>query len=481
MSIKYVLFITSLFLSALLYSQPDTCLTKECVETCTVVPNNEASITKNLVLVSVLILGIITLYASNKKKSILVGGGALIFLILATAFFLPLKNNCNLSESILLDTNEVKEDIFEPAGKEFINTNDEFDEISTDEFESVDNNEFMPVGDSFPEKIDDEFSKPGDEFSSFQEENETTDDEFISIETDEFTNVEENFLKQDKNTLTETGNISSIDKKDSKLSKSEIKLLYKLLIIGLLIVFISLFLNKGWFIKLRPFFMLSIIIWLGFIGGACPCMISSFQNTFLGIMGAEVSWVSMLWFLGLLPLTYLFGKVWCGWLCHLGGLQEFLFGATKLEILKSPKSQKLIKGLQIVTLITLIVQLIVTQSNIFIHYDPFKVAFNLFSANTTGYVLLVIMLVSSVLIYRPFCRGLCPVGLMLGWVALIPGAKKIKQDESCKDCIKCSKACKAHAITYRKKTSEINKENCIACGECLNSCKTGSLLFSNKH
>ena len=139
-----------------------------------------------------------------------------------------------------------------------------------------------------------------------------------------------------------------------------------------------------------------------------------------------VSWVSMLWFLGLLLLTYFFGKVWCGWLCHLGGLQDFLFKVTGWYFLSSQKSQRVLNYIQIGLLATLLVQLLITRSNIYVHYDPFKVAFNLISANTTGYILLVLLLLSSVLIYRPFCRMACPVGLILGWVTLIPGARKLK-------------------------------------------------------
>lgn len=227
--------------------------------------------------------------------------------------------------------------------------------------------------------------------------------------------------------------------------------------------------------KLKTFMLLGTMIYLGFINGACPCMISSFQNTILYLIGVEVKPVLMLWFLGLIPLTYFFGKVWCGWVCHLGALQEFIFRPGILKTLHNRKSQRVLKWIRISTLGILIVQILITRSNIFIHYDPFKVAYNLFSANTLGYVLLVILLLSSVLIYRPFCRALCPVGLILGWVSHIPGSAKLARKQSCVDCKSCSNNCKYNAMTYEDKQCHLDNEDCILCGDCIDSCKFSSL------
>lgn len=227
--------------------------------------------------------------------------------------------------------------------------------------------------------------------------------------------------------------------------------------------------------KLKVFMLLGTTIYLGFINGACPCMISSFQNVVLYSIGVEVRPVLMLWFLGLIPITYFFGKVWCGWVCHLGALQEFIFRPGVAKILQNHKSQIILKYIRIATLIILVAQIIITRTNVFIHYDPFKVAYNLFSANILGYVLLAIMLVSSALIYRPFCRTFCPVGLILGWVSHIPGATKLNKNESCIDCKNCSTQCRQKAMIFENKKSILNNEDCMLCGDCMDSCKFSSL------
>lgn len=135
------------------------------------------------------------------------------------------------------------------------------------------------------------------------------------------------------------------------------------------------------------------------------------------------------------------------------------------------------RAIRIVFLIALIVQLIITKTNIFKHYDPFKVAFNLIGTNTLSWVLLALLLVSSVFIYRPFCKTVCPIGLILGWISKIPGASVVGTNGSCTGCTSCNSNCKINAITRTKKYSKLDNQECIGCGECVSSCKKNALGF----
>lgn len=331
-------------------------------------------------------------------------------------------NACFVSATI---PNKVEQDEFTTLEQE--NDGDEFEEFS--DTAAPDN--FSDAGSEFEELADDEFSSFSDEATA------------IEKKTSSSIWADRNF------TLS-------------------VFVLFLTLLAGILVRFKTTR-------KLKTFMLLGTMIYLGFINGACPCMISSFQNVVLYIVGVEVKPVLLLWFLGLIPLTYFFGKVWCGWVCHLGALQEFIFRPGVIKVLQTRKSQIILKWVRIVVLVILLAQIITTRTNIFIHYDPFKVAFNLFSANTLGYILLVIMLVSSALIYRPFCRTLCPVGLILGWVSHIPGAAKLSKNDSCIDCKTCSNTCKQNAMVYENKKSLLDNEDCILCGDCMDSCKFSSL------
>ncbi len=321
---------------------------------------------------------------------------------------------------------------------------------NTDEFEEISDDEFSEVGD--------EFSESDDEFEDWDE---AGSDEF----SEELNNASESTLA--------CATTCSIEKQNKKLNK--------VLIVLAITILSGFFVRHHFTRKLRGFFLLASVVILGFIQGACPCPISSMQNLVLFSLGEAIHWHNLIWFLALIPITYFLGKVWCGWICHLGALQELIHLPGKFTWLKSSKSVKILRYIRIVTLITLIIQLIVTRTNLFIHYDPFKVAFNLFSINTTGYVLLVILLISSVLIYRPFCRTFCPIGLILGWVSRIPGASVIGLESNCTSCKKCNDACKLNAITRDEKISILDNQECIACGDCLNSCNKSSLKFFRKN
>lgn len=232
--------------------------------------------------------------------------------------------------------------------------------------------------------------------------------------------------------------------------------------------------------KLRPIFLIGSIVFLGFYVGACPCPISSLSYTIIGLTGGPFVWEATIWFLGLIPVTYIFGKVWCGWVCHLGAMQKFLYNG-KNSIFHSEKAQKVMKIIRWILVAALIIQLIATHTYLFDKIDPFRIAYNLgFGANITGWILLGLLLLSSVFIHRPFCKSACPIGLMLGWVSKIPGASVVGAEGKCTGCKLCSDACKSDAIVRKNGHSIINNDDCIACGECMDSCPQSGLGFFRK-
>ncbi|MFB6319652.1 4Fe-4S binding protein [Saccharicrinis sp. FJH54] len=264
----------------------------------------------------------------------------------------------------------------------------------------------------------------------------------------------------------------AVSQKEQDARASKIRYVAIILLITLLAGILSLFKRTR---QLRPLFLLGGLIYMGFYNGGCPCMISSFQEFVMWLFGAPIFWGLMLWFVGLLVITYFFGRVWCGWFCHLGALQEFLYKAAIVKPLRSVKAQKVLKIMRNVTIVVLVVQIAVTHTNVFIHYDPFKVAFNLFSAHLSGYILLFILLVSSLMINRPFCRGFCPVGLVMGWVSRLPGASILKPSDDCIGCRVCNNACEVGAITREDKVSTIDNAECIRCGNCQDNCTKSAI------
>jgi polyferredoxin len=133
-----------------------------------------------------------------------------------------------------------------------------------------------------------------------------------------------------------------------------------------------------------------------------------------------------------------------------------------------------------VALAALIVQLLTTRTNLFKKIDPFVVLFNFNSPTLIGWVLLGVLLVTSILIHRPFCKTVCPIGLILGWVSKLPGASILGPSEQCLGCSTCNSVCKINAITRDGRRSILENQECIRCGDCLTNCKRSSLSFHFK-
>ena len=435
---------------------PTNCSASNCSE---LVQTGNPAETRLLLLAAIILMLAVFLSHKYKSKLFIAGGSALSMLFVALLFINPFVPKVSSQECQVIVAPTVGLISDTAREEEFKATDSDFEPVSSGDFANKNTGKQKQVP---PEASTDEFSKAGSDFAPTGGEPGSTTGE----------------LARNKSSLVKEQSSAALS--DQTGAKTpDYRLLYQLSVLFLLLITISYLIKYESFRKTRGLFLLASVAYLGFYKGACPCMILSFQNTILTLLGQPVEWISMVWFLGLVPLTYFFGKIWCGWLCHLGGLQDFLFQSPKLHILKTNNAQNILRHIRIGLLAVLIVQILITKTNMYIHYDPFKVAFNLFSTNTTGYALLVLLLAASVLIYRPFCRAVCPVGLILGWITLIPGARRLSKNESCVDCITCSKSCRSKVMIYERQKSILNIQDCILCGDCMGSCKKNSLYLVN--
>lgn len=227
--------------------------------------------------------------------------------------------------------------------------------------------------------------------------------------------------------------------------------------------------------NLRAVFLVGSIAVLGFYKGGCPCPIQSIQYTILNLFGHAYKWQTLVYFLALIPITYFLGRIYCGWICSLGALQEYIFLGSRFRFLQSDRAQVIMRRIRMVVLAALVAQLALTQQNLFKKIDPFAVIFNYNSYYPIGWVLVGVLVISSVLIHRPFCKTVCPVGLVLGWVSKLPGASTLAANQTCLSCSTCSQSCRINAITRDGKVSRIDNQACIRCGECLEQCRRSSL------
>ncbi|MGC8721231.1 MAG: 4Fe-4S binding protein [Caldisericaceae bacterium] len=210
---------------------------------------------------------------------------------------------------------------------------------------------------------------------------------------------------------------------------------------------------------------------LGFYFGGCPCPMGFVEKIWLTPFGSTLS-ISILVMLGIITVVTLFkGRIFCGWVCPHGALQEFLF-QKNVAIKINPKLDKRLKYVKYFVLIFVIAFALVTGTSILCKIEPFKGIYNL-TATGIGLGLIIITLVASVFIYRPWCRYICPFGAYLGVVSWIGGKlhlNRTKITNKCLLCKNCVKACPANSIIDEGNSFEIDYKECFTCGECMDNC-----------
>ena len=80
--------------------------------------------------------------------------------------------------------------------------------------------------------------------------------------------------------------------------------------------------------------------------------------------------------------------------------------------------------------------------------------------------ILVGILLFSIIIYRPFCRYICPLGAIYGVFNKISFVRYSVDGSKCTKCGVCQKNCKLNIKVYENP----NSIDCIRCGSCKDGC-----------
>jgi uncharacterized protein with FMN-binding domain/NAD-dependent dihydropyrimidine dehydrogenase PreA subunit len=225
---------------------------------------------------------------------------------------------------------------------------------------------------------------------------------------------------------------------------------------------------------------------------------NSIESIYTSILGGTFTFQGMLSqiliLLSIIPITFLWGRFFCGYLCAFGSMQEFLsFIGEKLKIKKVTINYDLDKFLKYIKYILLVFFIILwtlkvsidtsfNPWNIFGIYSSYKGWSNLSYLLSFGGVLLLLIIISSLFVERIFCRYFCPLG---GIFAIIskPRLYKIKKSSNkCINCNLCSKKC-AMGIDVNAETNKYGKVKsgeCIDCFKCINICNSKALYTNPK-
>ena len=88
---------------------------------------------------------------------------------------------------------------------------------------------------------------------------------------------------------------------------------------------------------------------------------------------------------------------------------------------------------------------------------------------------LVVIVLASIVIPRPFCRYLCPLGAFYSLFQRFAFFTMDFEEKKCVGCKKCERSCPM-AVEV---TKNINSTECIRCGKCRDVCPTGAISYRN--
>ncbi|MCK4481222.1 MAG: 4Fe-4S binding protein, partial [Candidatus Lokiarchaeota archaeon] len=214
--------------------------------------------------------------------------------------------------------------------------------------------------------------------------------------------------------------------------------------------------NKGKLNKIYSFIIYAIVIVLGgVILGGIPNAVLPIQTILstIGVIRPIITILPMIIILIILLLTVLlFGRIFCGFACPVGALQEIV---SKINFKSSVKKQKNVKykidiSLKTATIIRWILFAVVVVLTIFWSFSVLQIinpftGFKIFTNPLVPLFLipgitLLIVTVASIFIYRPWCRLACPFGALSSIVGRFSRIKYIRT-EDCNECGLCEKIC----------------------------------------
>lgn len=85
--------------------------------------------------------------------------------------------------------------------------------------------------------------------------------------------------------------------------------------------------------------------------------------------------------------------------------------------------------------------------------------------------LMLFVVLVSVVIYRPFCKYLCPLGAVYGALNPVALYRLRFSEDTCIRCGACARAC-GMALDP---TRQLNHPECVRCGDCVNACPVDAL------
>jgi len=229
--------------------------------------------------------------------------------------------------------------------------------------------------------------------------------------------------------------------------------------------------------------LLSVIV-AGFLLGKSPNPMEGTVKVFKSMVGLYPDpIVKAIAFGFFIMLAVIGNKIICGWACPFGALQELIYSIPILRKIKKKKPPFVLTNtirvcLFIAMLLFLFGIIGGRRGFVIYHYvNPFNL-FNLDFETFSILLTVVIALLLSFAIYRPFCQFICPFGF-ISWIAERFSVFHVQIDkEKCTQCGACIKACPLEAAEGLVNGKKMPAD-CFSCARCLNVCPADAIKYTS--
>jgi polyferredoxin len=187
------------------------------------------------------------------------------------------------------------------------------------------------------------------------------------------------------------------------------------------------------------------------------------------ITGSQTLAFGIVTILAALALALVAGRTFCAHVCPVGSIQELAYTLPVPKIVI--RRPRVIEGIRLAVFCAAIFAALygIDLAGMTGAYEFFTLTLS------AGLVVFAVLVILSVTLYRPVCRGICPFGFLFALAAQFSRYRLVRT-EACTGCRKCEKACPAQVAGR-----DDPKRECYLCARCTAACPVkGALVYGRQ-